>query len=69
MDILRPKLLWIGKRCYRVNDVANDSEFEQQTTANNEYIEDGLCFFHVFFMTFFAQRVECISVVIKNSWF
>ena len=43
MDVLKPQLLWIGKRCYRVNAIANDAEYEQQQTATNEYIEDGLC--------------------------
>lgn len=41
MDILNPQLLWIGKRCYRVNEVLNDSNCNQQPTTN-EYIEDGL---------------------------
>lgn len=41
MDVLKPQLLWIGKRCYRVNEIANDV-YEQQQSATNEYIEDGL---------------------------
>lgn len=46
MDVLKPQLLWIGKRCYRVNAIANDTEYEQQQqTATDEYIEDGLCLF------------------------
>ncbi|XP_055320538.1 activating signal cointegrator 1 complex subunit 1-like isoform X2 [Sitodiplosis mosellana] len=42
MDILKPQLLWIGKRCYRVNSIANDNDYEQQKTATNEYVEDDL---------------------------
>lgn len=45
MDLLKPQLLWIGKRCYRVNAIANDNYCEQPQPATNEYIEDGLCVF------------------------
>lgn len=40
MDVLKPQLVWVGKRCYRVNSVANDDNLQQPET--NEYIEDGL---------------------------
>lgn len=42
MDVLRPQLIWVGKRCYRVNSNPNDSEGDQQVSTTNEYIEDGL---------------------------
>lgn len=47
MDLLKPQLLWIGKRCYRVNAITNDNynETPQPANATNEYIEDGLCVF------------------------
>lgn len=41
MYVLKPQLLWVGKRCYRVNSVANDDNLEQQQPDTNEYIEDG----------------------------
>lgn len=50
MDILQPQLLWIGKRCYRVNDLAN-KDFTNQNPRTNEYIEDGLFFFYLIEMT------------------
>lgn len=40
MDVLKPQLLWIGKRCFRVNSVPNDNNVQQ--SEKNEYIEDGL---------------------------
>ncbi|XP_031617297.1 activating signal cointegrator 1 complex subunit 1-like [Contarinia nasturtii] len=42
MDILQPQLLWIGKRCYRINSVAKETEYEHQQPTRNEYIEDDL---------------------------
>lgn len=46
MDILAPKLQWIGGRCYRVNPTRDDPEgvfdigyIEPDTTA--QYIEEG----------------------------
>lgn len=42
MDVLKPQLLWIGKRCYRVNSNTNDNDNQQQQPATNEYVEDGL---------------------------
>lgn len=41
MDILRPQLLWIGKRCYRINNTIDTNEQLHQKPATNEYIEDG----------------------------
>lgn len=42
MDILKPELLWIGNRCYRINPVANDECAPNvKPAATNEYIEDG----------------------------
>lgn len=42
MDILRPQLLWLGKRCYRINNNIDVNEQQhQKPTLTNEYIEDG----------------------------
>lgn len=43
MDILRPQLLWVGKRCFRLNKTIdiNEQHQQQQPTKTNEYIEDG----------------------------
>lgn len=51
MDVLKPQLLWIGKRCYRVNSNANDNESDQQVPTINEYIEDGLYYFSLHICT------------------
>lgn len=45
MDALKPQLLTIGKRCYRVNAATSSNEYQQQERTTNEYIEDGLYFF------------------------
>lgn len=42
MEVLKPELLWIGSRCYRINPVANDdSAADVKPTSTNEYTEDG----------------------------
>lgn len=41
MDVLKPELVWVGGRCYRVNtlkDSDNDAGHQRQT---NEYVEEG----------------------------
>lgn len=43
MDILRPQLLWVGKRCYRINNNIDINEQQQQQRSTNEYIENGEC--------------------------
>lgn len=44
MDILKPQLLWLGKRCYRINNTIDKNEQQHQKAATkNEYIEDGKC--------------------------
>lgn len=42
MDILRPQLLWIENRCYRVNSFTNANTQAQPVTT--EYIEEGIIF-------------------------
>lgn len=44
MDVIKPQLVWVGKRCYRVNSVGGETHSEQKTTTN-EYVEDGLFIF------------------------
>lgn len=42
MDILKPQLVWLGKRCYRINNNIDANEQQNQKPATkNEYIEDG----------------------------
>lgn len=44
MDILRPQLLWLGKRCFRINntiDINEQQQRQQKPTNTTEYIEDG----------------------------
>lgn len=43
MEILKPELLWIGSRCYRINAVADDEDSvtDAKPTAKNEYVEEG----------------------------
>lgn len=53
MDILKPELLWIGKRCYRVNPVANDDSTIKQAPVTSEYVEDGKVF-----LSFFSFQVN-----------
>lgn len=60
MDVLKPQLLWVGKRCYRVNSVANDDNLQQPET--NEYIEDGLCV--IFYTVYLAKRIYFF----KKNW-
>lgn len=43
MDILKPQLLWIDKRCYRVNSFTNTNA--QAEPVTNEYIEEGFRFY------------------------
>lgn len=54
MHVLKPELLWIGKRCYRVNGVTIENSHEQQKhqQTKNEYIEDG--YFLVFSLILFC---------------
>lgn len=42
MDALRPQLVWVGQRCYRVNSNRNDNDNNQQASTTNEYVEEGL---------------------------
>lgn len=42
MDILKPELLWMGSRCYRINPIANeDLASVGQPKITTEYIENG----------------------------
>lgn len=46
MDILAPKLEWIGGRCYRVNPtrgMPDDVEDKEPETTSSQYIEEGNC--------------------------
>ncbi|XP_055531299.1 activating signal cointegrator 1 complex subunit 1 [Wyeomyia smithii] len=40
MDVLSPELMWIGTRCYRVNQVSEQSELQQD--ENTPYVEEDL---------------------------
>lgn len=42
MDILNPQLLWLGKRCYRINNHIDTNEQQRQKPATTSaYVEDG----------------------------
>lgn len=40
MDVLKPELMWIGGRCYRVNKTT-ESNVDNVIPNSNQYIEDG----------------------------
>lgn len=68
MDVLKPQLLWVGKRCYRVNSVANDDNLQQPET--NEYIEDGLCtIFYTRKRIYFLRKSGKENLFKKNETF
>jgi hypothetical protein len=37
MDVLSPECMWIGKRCYRINETIQSSANDKQ----HRYAEDG----------------------------
>lgn len=67
MDVLKPQLIWIGKRCYRVNSNASDNNMEQPIT--NEYIEDGLHFLYFFSIQKTSKLDIFVSMHINSSQF
>lgn len=40
MDVLKPELLWIDGRCYRVTK-SSDMDDEPPDPRSNAYVEDG----------------------------
>lgn len=43
MDVLKPELLWVGGRCYRVNlnTLKDNDDGNNNQKQTNEYIEEG----------------------------
>lgn len=41
MDVLKPQLIWIEGRCYRVNKTT-DLEDVKDVTPSNKYVEEGI---------------------------
>lgn len=42
MDVLSPQLMWIGTRCYRVNQTSSEQQYDRQTEENTPYVEEDL---------------------------
>ncbi|XP_053685087.1 activating signal cointegrator 1 complex subunit 1 [Sabethes cyaneus] len=42
MDVMSPELMWIGTRCYRINQVSEQSYLQQQPDENKPYVEEDL---------------------------
>lgn len=40
MDVLSPQLMWIGTRCYRVNQTSSELRYDHQTEENAPYVEE-----------------------------
>lgn len=40
MEVLKPELLWIGGRCYRVNK-SSDMDDDPPVSKSNAYVEEG----------------------------
>lgn len=40
MDVLKPELMWIGGRCYRVNKTT-DFDGDSDIPKSKQYVEDG----------------------------
>lgn len=60
MDALKPQLLSIGKRCYRVNSSTSNNDQQQQEPTTNEYIEDGL--YHFQKTNYFIETEKNIKI-------
>lgn len=63
MDILKPELVWIGGRCYRVNPTVHSDE-DIVSKPSNQYIEEGI-----------AHRLLCVlsditaqTVFFRSVW-
>lgn len=41
MDVLRPELMWIGSRCYRVNQTSTTRE-QRAEPSTGGYVEEDL---------------------------
>lgn len=63
MDILNPQLLWIGKRCYRVNP-SNDNSVEPQQQTTSEYIENGQCSEFAGNLSIRRTLIQYVSIII-----
>lgn len=42
MDVMAPQLMWIGTRCYRVNQTSLDFVCEQPGEESKPYVEEGM---------------------------
>lgn len=41
MDVLKPELIWVGGRCYRLNPLQDDEDNGNMRQKSNTYVEEG----------------------------